>query len=196
MKFTQTALAGVWILDPERREDDRGFFARTWCRREFETHGLDPALVQCNISHNRRAGTVRGMHFQTEPFPEIKLVRCSRGAILDCVIDLRLESPTHGQSLAVELTADNGRALYIPGGFAHGFQTLVDDTDVFYQMSEFFHPDCAAGVRWNDPAFNIRWPLPITCIAAKDEQFPDYLPQFVGQAVPDPRSTPALTTPR
>lgn len=174
MKFIPTELAGVWILDPERREDDRGFFARTWCRGEFEAHGLDPTLVQCNLSHNRRAGTVRGMHFQAEPFPEIKLVRCTAGAILDCVIDLRPDSPTHCRSLAVELSALNGRALYIPGGFAHGFQTLADHSEVFYQMSEFFHPDCASGVRWNDPAFNIHWPLPISCIAHKDEQFPDY----------------------
>jgi dTDP-4-dehydrorhamnose 3,5-epimerase len=174
MKFHPTQLAGAYLLDPERREDERGFFARTYCAHEFAAHGLVPCVAQCNLSHNRRAGTVRGMHFQTEPFPEAKLVRVTRGAIVDVIVDLRRDSPTHRQHLSVELTEENGRALYIPAGFAHGFQTLRDGTEVFYQMSEFFHGECASGVRWNDPAFSIAWPLPIACIADKDLQFSDY----------------------
>jgi dTDP-4-dehydrorhamnose 3,5-epimerase len=174
MLFQETALPGAYILDMERREDPRGFFARSWCIDEFEAHGLNTRLVQCNVSYNQRMGTLRGMHFQTAPYPEAKLVRCTMGAIWDVIIDLRPESPAYAQHVGVELTAQNRRMLYIPEGFAHGFQTLTDDTEVFYQMSEFYHPECAAGVRWNDPAFGIAWPLTDPILAEKDAAYPNF----------------------
>jgi dTDP-4-dehydrorhamnose 3,5-epimerase len=157
MLFIETKLKGAFIIDIAPRQDERGFFARSWCADEFVKHGLNPRLAQCNISFNKKRGTLRGMHYQAEPFPEAKLVRCTMGAMYDVMIDLRQNSPTFKQWLAVELTAQNRRALYIPEGFAHGFQTLEDDTEVFYQMSEFYHPECARGVRWDDPAFGILW---------------------------------------
>ena len=172
MIFRETELAGSFVIDPERIEDGRGFFARTWCRDEFAMHGLEPALVQCNTSFNARRGTLRGMHYQAEPHAEVKLVRCTGGAILDVIVDLRPESPTHLRWVGVELSAENGRMLYIPAGFAHGFQTLRDETEVFYQMSEFFHPECAGGVRWDDPRLAISWPLEPVNISAKDQQYP------------------------
>ena len=174
MKFSPAKLTGVWIVDLDRHEDERGFFARSWCQTEFEKQGLNPRLVQCNISFNEKKGTLRGMHFQAAPHEEVKLVRCSRGAIYDVIIDLRRSSPTHRRWLAVELTADNRRALYIPEGFAHGFQSLEDGTEVFYQMSDFFHPDCSRGVRWNDPAFGIVWPINEKIISPKDNSYPDF----------------------
>lgn len=174
MKFLPTKLAGVWILEMERHEDGRGFFARSWCRREFEEHGLDARLVQCNISYNHKKGTLRGMHYQAAPHAEAKLVRCTRGAIYDVTVDLRPASPTHRQWFAAELSAENGRALYIPEGFAHGFQTLTDGAEVFYQMSEFYNADAARGVRWDDPAFRIAWPADKRIIAARDAAHPDY----------------------
>ena len=172
MKFSPTKLSGVWLVDLERREDERGFFARSWCQSEFERHGLNPRLVQCNVSFNRKRGTLRGMHYQVAPHAEAKLVRCTRGAIFDVAVDLRPESPTYRHWVGVELTAENGRALYIAEGFAHGFQTLADDSEVFYQMSEFFHPECARGLRWNDPAFGISWPSPNPIISDRDQNLP------------------------
>lgn len=168
MRFTKTKLKGAFIIESEFLEDDRGFFARTWCQREFEAHGLDPRLVQCNISFNRHRGTLRGMHYQVEPHAEAKLVRCTMGAIYDVILDLRPESATFRQWLAVELTAENRRMLFIPAGLAHGFQTLVDNTEVFYQMSEFYYPECARGVRYDDPDFAVEWALPVTIISDKD----------------------------
>lgn len=158
MIFTETQIPGAFVIAPERREDERGFFARTWCQHEFAAHGLNPQLAQCNISFNARRGTLRGMHYQAEPHPEAKLVRCTQGAIYDVVVDLRPASPTYKQWLAVELSADNRLQLYIPEGLAHGFQTLTDQVEVFYQMSEFYQPEAARGVRWDDPAFQIEWP--------------------------------------
>lgn len=172
MKFTETRLPGVVVVEIEPTRDERGFFARSWCRREFERHGLNPDLVQCNISFNKKKGTLRGMHYQAEPHQEAKLVRCTRGAIYDVVIDLRPESATYRQWQAVELNAENRCMLYVPSGVAHGFQSLEDDTEVFYQMSEFYHPECARGVRWDDPAFGIRWPLPDPIASEKDRSYP------------------------
>jgi dTDP-4-dehydrorhamnose 3,5-epimerase len=175
--FTPASLEGAWIVDLERREDHRGFFARTWCHREFAEHGLDTRLVQCSMSRNARRGTLRGMHWQAEPHAEVKLVRCGRGAIWDVIIDLRPGSPTRSRWLGVELTAENGRALYIPEGFAHGFVTLADETDVFYQMSAFYEPSAARGVRWNDPAFGITWPVEAPIVHPRDAGYPDYAPR-------------------
>ena len=174
MIFHQLEIPGAYLLEPERREDRRGFFARTFCRRELEARGLDPAIVQCNISVNHRRGTVRGMHWQAAPYEEVRLVRCTAGAIHDVILDLRPGSPTFKRHLAVELDARNRLSLYVPAGLAHGFQTLADDTEVFYQMSEFYHPDHARGVRWNDPAFAVSWPLEITEISDRDLSFPDF----------------------
>lgn len=174
MIFTQTRLNGAFIIEPEKIHDERGFFARTWCKREFIARGLHPDLVQCNISFNIKKGTLRGMHHQVAPHEEVKLVRCTAGAIYDVIIDLRPTSPTFKAWLAVELTAQNRKMLYIPRGFSHGFLTLKDDTEVFYQMSEFYAPECARGIRWNDPAFNIEWPIEITVISEKDSQYPDF----------------------
>ncbi len=173
MIFTETALAGAFIVEPERLEDERGFFARTWCRDEFEAHGLDPSLVQCNVSYNKREGTLRGLHYQAAPYEEVKLVRCTRGAIYDVIVDLRPESDTYKRWDAVELTADNYRMLYIPKGVAHGFQTLQDDCEVFYQMSEFYHPECARGVRWDDVSLRIAWPLPDPVMSSRDRSYAD-----------------------
>jgi dTDP-4-dehydrorhamnose 3,5-epimerase len=174
MLFTQTSLKDAYIIEPERVEDDRGYFARTWCQQEFVQHGLDSELSQCNISFNHKQGTVRGMHLQLLPFAETKLVRCTQGAMYDVIVDLRADSPTFQQWTAIELTADNLRALYVPKGFAHGFQTLMDDTSVFYQMSGFYHPEHARGFRWNDSTFKIDWPLPVKVIADRDRDYPDY----------------------
>ena len=172
MLFTETKLKGAFIIDLELREDERGFFARSWCADEFEKLGLNPRLSQCNISFNRKSGTLRGMHYQVEPYAEAKLTRCTQGAIYDVIVDLRADSPTFKQWLAVELSAENHRALYVPEGLAHGFQTLMDDCEVFYQMSEFFHPECARGLRWDDPAFGIVWPLEDKVLAEKDRSWP------------------------
>lgn len=176
MIFVETRLRGAWTIDPERLEDERGFFARTWCRREVASHGLTPTLAQCSISFNRRRGTLRGMHYQAGPYAEAKLVRCTRGAVYDVIVDLRPGSRTFRQWLAVELTADNRRMLYVPEGMAHGFQTLEDETEVFYQISEFYRPGYARGVRWDDPAFGIRWPEGDRIISPRDRQYPDFVP--------------------
>ena len=174
MKFIETQLKGAFIVEPERLEDERGFFARIWCKKEFEQHELLPDLVQCNISFNRCKGTLRGMHYQVAPAEETKLVRCSMGAIFDVIIDLRPNSPTFKAWVSVELTAENRKMIYIPMGFGHGFMTLTDNTEIFYQMSEFYAPECARGVRWNDPAFGIDWPSEVKVISEKDMQYPDF----------------------
>lgn len=174
--FSETALKGAWIIDVERLEDERGFFARSWCQEEFAARGLNPNLVQCNISFNRNKGTLRGMHYQVKPYEEAKLVRCTMGAVYDVIIDLRVTSPTFRQWVAAELTASNRRMLYIPEGFANGFQTLKDDTEVFYQMSAVYSPGHSAGVRWDDPAFGIDWPPGDRVISARDRAYPDFMP--------------------
>jgi len=174
MIFIETQLKGAFIIKPERLEDERGFFARTWCQREYEAHGLNSRLVQCNISFNEKAGTLRGMHYQAAPYEEAKLVRCTQGAIYDAIIDLRPESPTFKQYTAIVLTAQNRKMLYVPEGFAHGFLTLEDHTEVFYQMSEFYAPEYVRGIRWNDPAFNIQWPADVQIISDRDQNLPDF----------------------
>ena len=179
MKFVETELKGAFIIEPEPLEDERGFFARTWCRKEFEQHGLNCNVVQCNISFNRNKGTLRGMHYQASPFEEAKLVRCIMGAIYDVIVDLRPDSKTFMCWIPVELSAENRKMIYIPEGFAHGFQTLENDTEVFYQMSEFYAPEYVRGVRWNDPKFNIEWPDGIRIISAKDKIFQDFDPESI-----------------
>lgn len=173
MKFTPTGIAGVWLVDLERHADDRGWFARTWCAEEFSRQGLDPRLAQCSASFNHRRGTLRGMHYQAAPHPEAKLVRCVRGAMFDVALDLRPDSETFGRWASAELTAENGCALYVPEGCAHGFQTLVDDTEVLYQISRPWHPESALGVRWNDPTVGIQWPLgAVAVISDRDRNLP------------------------
>ena len=171
MRYTETTLPGVLIVDLERHEDERGFFARMWCHQELAERGLNPNLAQCSISYNRHKGTVRGMHYQAEPHPEAKFVQCIRGAIFDVALDLRPSSPTNGKWFATELTADNRRMLYLPEGCAHGFQTLCDDCDVLYFISTPFRPDLSRGVRWDDPAFGIIWPLPVSAISRRDQDY-------------------------
>jgi len=176
VKYTPFSLPGVFVVEPDLIEDERGFFARSFCMNEFEKHGLDPRLVQCNISFNKKKGTLRGMHYQTGDHGEAKLVRCTMGAIYDVIIDLRPASQTFKKWAAIELSSENRKMLYIPEGFAHGFQTLQDNSEVFYQMSASFAPEYARAVRWNDPAFGIKWPQPQpTLISAKDQQYPDYV---------------------
>jgi dTDP-4-dehydrorhamnose 3,5-epimerase len=172
MIFQETQLAGVYIIEPEKFEDERGFFAMSWSSDSFREHGLNPRLSQCNISFNHDRGTIRGMHFQNRPYEEAKMVRCTRGAIYDVAIDLRSDSPTRYHWVAVELNYENRRVLYIPEGFAHGYQTLTDDTEIFYQISEYYHPEVAGGVRWDDPVFGIEWPLPVTLINERDRTYP------------------------
>jgi dTDP-4-dehydrorhamnose 3,5-epimerase len=173
--FEQTRLSGAFFVDLERREDSRGFFARTWCANEFADHGLTTEVVQANISFNPRQGTLRGMHFQRAPHAETKLVRCTRGAIYDVVVDLRRDSDTYKEWVGVELSADNRRALFVPEGFAHGYQTLVPDAEVFYQVSEYYTPGAEGGVRWDDPAFGIEWPDPDDAfLSDKDRSWPDF----------------------
>lgn len=171
MIFTETKLRGAFILDLERIEDSRGFFARTFCQNEFELHGLKPIVVQASIAHNIAKGTLRGMHFQYPPVAETKLVRCTRGAIYDIIVDLRPESPTYLEHMAVELSEDNQRALYVPERFAHGYQVLRDNTDASYQMGEFYTPDAGGGLMYNDPELALKWPLPVTVISDKDRAY-------------------------
>ncbi len=173
MIFSPTKLQGAFIIDIEHREDDRGFFARSWCQDEFAAHGLNPRLVQCNVSFNRKRGTLRGLHLQVTPYAEAKLVRCTRGRLYDVAVDLRKDSATFRQWVAVELSAENRRMLYVPEGMAHGFETLEDETEVFYQMSEFHHPEAARGVRWNDAALGIAWPLVPPVLSDRDRAYPD-----------------------
>jgi dTDP-4-dehydrorhamnose 3,5-epimerase len=172
MIFTETKLKGAYVIDLERREDARGFFARAFCQHEFEAHGLKAVIAQANVAHNRQKGTVRGMHFQIPPAAETKLVRCTRGAILDIIVDLRPESPTYLQHVAVELNEDNQRALYVPERFAHGYQALGDKTDTSYQVGEFYSPPHERALRYDDPRLGLSWPLPMTVISDKDRNAP------------------------
>jgi dTDP-4-dehydrorhamnose 3,5-epimerase len=173
--FNETDLPGAYLIDLERREDERGFFARAWCAEEFSEHGLSTRLVQANMSFNVRQGTVRGMHFQVDPHAEAKVVRCTRGAIFDAIIDLRPESETYKRWIGVELDAQGRRALYVPERFAHGFQTLAPDTETMYLVSEFYAPQAEGGVRWDDPAFGIEWPDPANAfLSEKDRNWPDF----------------------
>lgn len=176
MVFIETSLAGAFVVALEPHYDERGFFARTFGPDEFEAHGLNPRLVQCSLSRNRLKGTLRGMHYQEAPHAETKLVRCTMGSIYDVIIDLRASSPTRHQHVGVVLSAANHRAMYVPEGFAHGFLTLEDDSDVFYQISHTFHPASARGVRWNDPAFAISWPAAPLIVADRDAGYPDVNP--------------------
>jgi dTDP-4-dehydrorhamnose 3,5-epimerase len=175
MIFNETKLSGAFVIEPEKIEDERGFFARTWCQEECRKYGLNPRMVQCNISFNKKKGTLRGMHFQTPPYEEAKVVRCTRGGIFDVIVDLRKESPTFLEYFSVELTSTNHKILYIPEGFAHGFITLEKNTEVFYQMSNFYAADCARGFRWNEPAFNIKWPMEVMVISPRDQNYPEFL---------------------
>lgn len=176
MIFKETELKGAFLIEPERLEDNRGFFARAWCRKEFTAHDLTGELVQSNISFNIRRGTLRGMHFQSAPYEEAKLVRCTMGAIYDVIIDLRPDSSTFLRWVAVELTAENRKMLYVPENFAHGYQTLADNTEVFYQVSQFYAPGSEQGFRYNDPTLGIKWPKPVQVISNKDRRWPDYRP--------------------
>jgi dTDP-4-dehydrorhamnose 3,5-epimerase len=170
--FIATPLAGAYVVDAKRIEDERGFFARSFCRRELEAHGMSAHVAQCNISFTQRRGTLRGMHYQAKPHEEAKLVRCTRGVIWDVIVDLRADSSTFAQWHGVELSATSRRALYVPEGFAHGFQTLTDDAEIFYMMSEFYHPQAARGLRWNDPKVGIEWPLPNPLMSERDRSYP------------------------
>ena len=172
--FHDTTLKGAFVIEPERKEDDRGFFARTWCAEEFASRGLNPRLVQCSISYNKMKGTLRGMHYQVAPYEETKLVRCTSGAIFDVIIDLRPGSPTYTKHFSLELSESNRLMLYIPEGMAHGYQTLEDDTELSYQMSQVFHQESARGVRWNDPCFAIRWPSDSRTISLRDQEYADF----------------------
>jgi dTDP-4-dehydrorhamnose 3,5-epimerase len=177
MIFTETELPGAYLVDLEPREDERGFFARAWCRDELEERGLSTEIAQCNLAYNHRAGTLRGMHFQSHPHAEVKLVRCTRGAVYDVIIDLRRESPTFMRWIGVDLTEENGRMLYVPETFAHGYQTLVDGSETFYQISQAYVPEAQGGVRWDDPAFGIEWPpVDRRIISSKDLAWPDFAP--------------------
>ena len=169
MRFTKTELEGVFIIDIEQMSDDRGFFARTFCAKEFEAHGIDPAIAQCNLALTKLAGTVRGLHFQLPPATETKFIRCIQGAIVDVAVDLRQESPTYLKHVAVELSAENRRALLVPVHFAHGYQTLLPQSEVMYQVSEFYTPGVESGLRFDDPRLAIDWPLEVTAISDKDQ---------------------------
>jgi dTDP-4-dehydrorhamnose 3,5-epimerase len=174
MKFHESKISGVFEIEPELKTDERGYFARTWCTKEFELHGLSSNLVQCSLSFNVRAGTLRGLHYQAAPHAETKLVRCTKGSIYDVVVDLRPESPTFKSWVGVVLTGANHRMIYIPQGCAHGFLTLEPESEVFYQMSEFYSVESARGVRWDDPAFQVAWPKKIEVIAERDRTYPDF----------------------
>ena len=171
MKFQPAPLAGAYLIELALLEDERGFFARSFCQNEFRAHGLDTVVAQSNVSFNRKRGTLRGLHYQAEPHAEAKVVRCTRGAIWDVIVDLREGSPTRWRWHALELNAENRLAFYVPEGFAHGFQTLADDSEVLYQMSEFYHPDLARGLRWDDPKIGIRWPLPDPVLSPRDRAY-------------------------
>lgn len=172
MIFKETVLRGAFVIDIQPHEDPRGFFARAFCQNEFEEHGLKPLIAQANLAYNKLKGTVRGMHFQFPPAAETKLVRCTRGAIVDIIVDLRPESPTYLGHVAVELTADNHRAIYVPERFAHGYQVLEDVTETSYQVGEFYTPGAEGGLPWNDPALGLTWPLPVSVISEKDAAWP------------------------
>ena len=178
MIYRETKLHGVFEVSLQPNTDERGFFARSWCRDEFEQHGLNPALVQCNISFNKKEGTLRGMHYQLAPKAEDKIVRCLRGALFDAIIDLRPDSPTFLKHFTIELTAENRTMLYVPKGFAHGFITLEPDTEAFYLVTEYYAPDRERGLRYNDPKFGIQWPLEPVVISDKDKNQPDFNPEI------------------
>ena len=175
MMFRPTSIPGAFLLELEKREDSRGFFARSWCALEAEAHGLDSRLVQCNVSFNQCRGTLLGLHLQGPPHGEVKLVRCTRGALMDVLVDLRPDSPMFMKWEAFDLTQENRTSVYIPQGVAHGFQTLADETEIFYQMSEAYHPESAQGYRWNDPAFGVTWPVTPPIVSPRDAAFPLYL---------------------
>lgn len=172
MKFIETPLAGLYVVEIEPLNDDRGFFARGFCARDFQAQGLEPTVAQCNISFNEKAGTLRGLHFQASPHEEAKLIRCTRGAIYDVAVDIRPNSPTYLKWYATELTSESRRMMFIPRGFGHGFQTTVDKSEVFYLMSEFYHPESARGLRWDDPMLRITWPIANPIISDKDRTYP------------------------
>lgn len=174
MKFVETGLAGAYVIELEHREDERGFFARTFCRNEFEEHGLNPDVAQCNLSYNFKKGTLRGMHYQVPPATEVKLVRCVHGAIFDVIVDLRRDSPTYLQHVGVELSSANRAALYVPEMFGHGYQALTDDAEVVYQVSEFYAPGTERGIRYDDPRLGIAWPMPVSVISDKDASWPPF----------------------
>jgi dTDP-4-dehydrorhamnose 3,5-epimerase len=174
MRFVETAVAGALVIEPERHEDDRGFFARTWDSSVFAQRGLNPAFVQSSVSYNRTRGTLRGLHYQAAPFEEAKLVRCTAGAVFDVAVDLRPSSETFRQWFGIELSAENRLALYVPEGCAHGFLTLEDDSEVLYQISEFWVPEAGRGLRWNDPAFRIEWPREVVLIHERDRTYADF----------------------
>ncbi|MGE0471041.1 MAG: dTDP-4-dehydrorhamnose 3,5-epimerase [Nitrospira sp.] len=175
MIFRETALKGAFVIEPKPVRDERGLFARTWCQKEFEAQGLSARWVQSSISLNSRRGTMRGMHYQAAPNEEVKLVRCTAGAIYDVIVDLRPTAPTYGQHVGITLTAGNHCAVYIPEQFAHGFLTLEDESEVSYHMSEFYAPSSARGIRWDDPALNIQWPEPILIVSKKDQMWPPFI---------------------
>ena len=174
VKFTETKLKGAFIIEIDKLKDERGFFARSWCQKEFEEHGLEARIVQANVSYNRHKGTLRGMHYQIAPYQECKLIRCTRGAIYDVIIDLRTDSPTFKHWVGVELTADNYTMFFVPADFAHGFQTLTDETEITYQVSQFYMPGSEKGIRFDDPAFDIQWPQEVAIISEKDRTWPDF----------------------
>ncbi|SRR5581483_661219 len=176
MKFIETPLQGAYVIDIEPARDERGFFARTWSRADFAARGLDTTVEQCSVSFSARRGTLRGLHYQTTPHAEVKLVRCTHGAVYDVIVDLRRHSPTFCRWFGIELTAETNRMLYVPKGMAHGFLTLTADTSVHYQISHAHVPEAARGVRWNDPAFGIAWPEPVEVIAERDRRYPDFIP--------------------
>ena len=175
MVFHKMPLGGAYVIGLDRIEDERGFFARSWCVKEFQEHGLNPNFVQCNVSLSKKKRTLRGMHYQVSPHEEAKFVRCTKGAIYDVIIDLRPASATYKQWIGIELTAENRKALYSPEGFAHGFQTLEDDTEVLYAVTESYHPESEKGVRFNDPAFGIEWPLPNPILSLKDSRHKEFV---------------------
>lgn len=195
MIFQETGLPGAYLIHLEKKGDERGFFARAWCRREFEEHGLVTDLAQANVSVSSRRGTLRGLHFQVPPAAEAKIVRCTRGAIQDVILDLRPTSPTKGRWLRVQLTAANRTTLYVPEGFAHGFQTLTDDAEVFYLVSHPYSPEHERGVRYDDPAFGIPWPRPVTEISPKDRAWPDYVEEPALRTIAVPETPPAEGVP-
>ncbi|XAL99614.1 dTDP-4-dehydrorhamnose 3,5-epimerase [Phycisphaeraceae bacterium D3-23] len=184
MIFTETPLSGGYLIEPERHEDLRGHFARIWCEREFADHGLSTALVQVNVGYSTRKGTLRGMHYQTAPHAEVKLVRCTRGAVYDVMVDLRHDSPTHCQWYGTELTPDNGRMLYIPEGFGHGYLTLTDDAEISYQTSHTYAASAATGVAYDDPAFGIDWPMAPAVLSDADRAWPRYVPETAEEPTP------------
>lgn len=183
MIFTEGPLPGTYIIDPDRKADERGYFARIFCQREFAHHDLTQDLVQANLSHNHKRGTLRGMHYQSAPHQEVKVVRCISGALYDAIVDVRPDSPTYGQWMGVELSAENGRSLYVPEGFAHGYITLSDDTVAMYFVSAFYTPGAEGGIHYDDPAIGIEWPIPVSQISEKDQGWPPLAPQSTADVV-------------